>query len=126
MLIIIKTHRYVSKKNNNNFIIHIIAQKKSPGKPRKKASNVTSRRAEQNRSAQRAFRERKEKYVTDLEKKVEELEKRAGGGSVSRLERENEELKKYIVELQEEINRLGGRTLVLGTSVLGTSVLGVS
>ncbi|KAL8304953.1 hypothetical protein RB597_004076 [Gaeumannomyces tritici] len=49
---------------------------KVPKKPGRKplTSEPTSKRKAQNRAAQRAFRERKEKHVKDLELKVEELE----------------------------------------------------
>ncbi|UKZ67685.1 uncharacterized protein TrAtP1_008842 [Trichoderma atroviride] len=50
---------------------------KVPKKPGRKplTSEPTSKRKAQNRAAQRAFRERKEKHLKDLETKVEELEK---------------------------------------------------
>ncbi|CAG8763632.1 6847_t:CDS:2, partial [Acaulospora morrowiae] len=48
-------------------------QKKKPG--RKPLTNTpSSKRKAQNRAAQRAFRERKERYVKELETKIEELE----------------------------------------------------
>ncbi|RAL67157.1 hypothetical protein DID88_007935 [Monilinia fructigena] len=50
---------------------------KSSKKPGRKpiTSEPTSKRKAQNRAAQRAFRERKEKHLKDLETKVEDLEK---------------------------------------------------
>ncbi|KAK1832401.1 transcription factor PAP1-domain-containing protein [Podospora conica] len=50
---------------------------KTAKKPGRKPilTEPTSKRKAQNRAAQRAFRERKEKHVKDLETKVEELEK---------------------------------------------------
>ncbi|RSL75923.1 hypothetical protein CEP51_010425 [Fusarium floridanum] len=50
---------------------------KVPKKPGRKplTSEPSSKRKAQNRAAQRAFRERKEKHLKDLETKVEELEK---------------------------------------------------
>lgn len=66
------------------------------------AKNTTSdKRKEQNRNAQRAFRERKEKVVRDLEEKVSELE-RTHQNTVS----ENQNLKEMISRLQEENAKL--------------------
>ncbi|KAL1955712.1 hypothetical protein VTO42DRAFT_8184 [Malbranchea cinnamomea] len=52
-------------------------EEKTPKKPGRKplTSEPTSKRKAQNRAAQRAFRERKEKHLRDLEAKVQELEK---------------------------------------------------
>ncbi|KAG5984265.1 hypothetical protein E4U55_005423 [Claviceps digitariae] len=47
---------------------------KKPGR-KPLTSEPTSKRKAQNRAAQRAFRERKEKHLKDLETKIEELEK---------------------------------------------------
>jgi len=55
------------------------------------------KRKEQNRAAQRAFRERKEKHVKDLEDKVASLEARN-----LRTESENENLRDLLSRLQEE------------------------
>ncbi|KAF9652052.1 hypothetical protein BDM02DRAFT_3089936, partial [Thelephora ganbajun] len=55
------------------------------------------KRKEQNRAAQRAFRERKEKHVKDLEDKVAELEMKN-----QRTESENENLRDLLSRLQEE------------------------
>ncbi|KAJ9244544.1 transcriptional regulator family: bZIP [Paecilomyces variotii] len=53
------------------------SDEKSAKKPGRKplTSEPTSKRKAQNRAAQRAFRERKEKHLKDLETKVESLEK---------------------------------------------------
>ncbi|EGX87755.1 bZIP transcription factor (AP-1), putative [Cordyceps militaris CM01] len=79
------------------------AGEKIPKKPGRKplTSEPTSKRKAQNRAAQRAFRERKEKHLKDLEIKVEELEKasEATNHENSRLraqvDRMNTELKQY-------------------------------
>jgi AP-1-like factor len=55
------------------------------------------RRKEQNRAAQKAFRERREAKVRDLEQKVAELEAKSFGASV-----ENENLRNILKRLQEE------------------------
>ncbi|RIA99508.1 hypothetical protein C1645_730777 [Glomus cerebriforme] len=71
-------------------------QKKKPG--RKPLTNTpSSKRKAQNRAAQRAFRERKERYVKELENKIKELE------SVSaKSAQENQQLKTLVEQLQAE------------------------
>lgn len=59
------------------------------------------KRKEQNRAAQRAFRERKEKHVKDLEDKVASLEARN-----QRTESENDNLRDLLSRLQDENVRL--------------------
>ncbi|KAF8005023.1 hypothetical protein HF325_000480 [Metschnikowia pulcherrima] len=63
-----------------------------------------TKRAAQNRSAQRAFRERREKYVRDLEAtalQVTELQK-----TVDQLRQENTELRGYTLALQTRLIEL--------------------
>ncbi|WVW83881.1 hypothetical protein I302_105903 [Kwoniella bestiolae CBS 10118] len=62
-----------------------------------KEPNKAARRKEQNRAAQKAFRERREAKVKDLEQKVAELEAKSYGASV-----ENENLRGILKRLQEE------------------------
>ncbi|WRT66324.1 uncharacterized protein IL334_003279 [Kwoniella shivajii] len=62
-----------------------------------KEPNKAARRKEQNRAAQKAFRERRENKVKDLEEKVAELEAKSYGASV-----ENENLRGILKRLQEE------------------------
>lgn len=88
---------------------HTASTTASSGNPNKKSSarrksgNPTQdelrllKRKEQNRAAQRAFRERKEKHVKDLEDKVEELELKN-----QRTESENDNLRDLLSRLQEE------------------------
>jgi len=57
-------------------------------------------RAEQNRQAQKSFRERKIKYVRELEEKLEEASKQ--GFQVDLLKQENSDLRNVIVSLQKE------------------------
>lgn len=64
---------------------------------RKKAV-IDTRRAEQNRAAQRAFRQRKERYVKELESKVREMQ--GLQEKVEKLEQENERLRQRIWELE--------------------------
>ncbi|KAF8471287.1 transcription factor PAP1-domain-containing protein [Kalaharituber pfeilii] len=74
---------------------------KVPKKPGRKplTSEPTSKRKAQNRAAQRAFRERKEKHLKDLEQKVADLEKASEAAN-----KENSALKQHIERLQTELN----------------------
>lgn len=66
-----------------------------------------SKRAQQNRAAQRAFRQRKELYIKDLEAKVQEL--KSAKENMEALRTENQELRDYILALQSRwINQPGG------------------
>lgn len=66
-----------------------------------------SKRAQQNRAAQRAFRQRKELYIKDLETKVTELKQVKE--TMEALRSENQELRDYILALQSRwINQPGG------------------
>ncbi|KAK5956870.1 DNA-binding transcription factor yap1 [Knufia fluminis] len=75
-------------------------QAKKPGR-KPLTSEPTSKRKAQNRAAQRAFRERKEKHLKDLEVKVEDLEKASetanqeNGVLRAQVERLQVELKEY-------------------------------
>ncbi|KAI8847250.1 hypothetical protein BC829DRAFT_248624 [Chytridium lagenaria] len=98
-------------------------QKRKPG--RKLAQTVpTNKRTAQNRAAQRAFRERKERYLKDLEAKAEELEtlRKAmasgvaptvttdadAGPNQDALMAENQNLRERVAELENE-TRFSGR-----------------
>ncbi|CAG8566737.1 10126_t:CDS:2, partial [Paraglomus occultum] len=71
-------------------------QKKKPG--RKPLTNTpSSKRKAQNRAAQRAFRERKERYVKELENKIKLLESQS-----AKSVQENEKLRALVEQLQEE------------------------
>lgn len=66
---------------------------------------LTTKRAAQNRNAQKAFRQRRHKYVKDLEAKamlVPELEK-----TVELLQRENRQLREYTAALQRRLMEFG-------------------
>ncbi|KAI5807932.1 transcription factor PAP1-domain-containing protein [Peziza echinospora] len=71
---------------------------KKPGR-KPLTSEPTSKRKAQNRAAQRAFRERKEKHLKDLEQKVTDLEK---ASEVTN--KENSALRQQISRLQVELN----------------------
>ncbi|EER23671.1 bZIP family transcription factor [Coccidioides posadasii C735 delta SOWgp] len=70
---------------------------KKPGR-KPLTSEPTSKRKAQNRAAQRAFRERKEKHLKDLETKVEDLEKASQAAN-----HENSLLRAQIERLQVEL-----------------------
>ncbi|CAG8576964.1 1562_t:CDS:2 [Paraglomus occultum] len=67
---------------------------------------ATTKRAAQNRAAQRAFRQRKDRYIKDLEAKAKELEslKRR----LEQAEKEKEEMKSTITTLKAEVAKLKG------------------
>jgi len=71
---------------------------KKPGR-KPLTSEPTSKRKAQNRAAQRAFRERKEKHLRDLETKVEDLEKASEATN-----HENGILRAQVDKLQAEIS----------------------
>ncbi|EXJ90755.1 fungal AP-1-like factor [Capronia coronata CBS 617.96] len=73
---------------------------KTAKKPGRKplTSEPTSKRKAQNRAAQRAFRERKEKHLRDLETKVEDLEKASESAT-----HENGLLRAQVERLQVEL-----------------------
>ncbi|KAI1195745.1 transcription factor PAP1-domain-containing protein [Nemania serpens] len=75
---------------------------KVPKKPGRKplTNEPSSKRKAQNRAAQRAFRERKEKHLKDLETKVEELEKASSVTSD-----ENSQLRAQIEKLSVELEQ---------------------
>ncbi|ODH13137.1 hypothetical protein ACO22_07564 [Paracoccidioides brasiliensis] len=73
---------------------------KTAKKPGRKplTSEPTTKRKAQNRAAQRAFRERKEKHLKDLENKVDELEKVSQSTNI-----ENKLLRAQVEKLQIEL-----------------------
>ena len=69
------------------------------------------KRKAQNRAAQRAFRERKEKHLKDLETKVEELQKASENAS-----NENSQLRARIETMTAELNEYKKRMSLVPTS----------
>ncbi|KAJ6022802.1 hypothetical protein N7499_008119 [Penicillium canescens] len=61
----------------------------------------TSKRAAQNRAAQRAFRQRKETYIRKLEEEVKNIE--TFKDTVKQLAGENYQLREYIINLQSRL-----------------------
>ncbi|KIY45709.1 hypothetical protein FISHEDRAFT_60855 [Fistulina hepatica ATCC 64428] len=72
-------------------------RRKSTGATAQKDESRLLKRKEQNRAAQRAFRERKEKHVKDLEEKVAQLEAKNSEATTV-----NENLKEMLSRLQSE------------------------
>ncbi|KAL8715769.1 MAG: hypothetical protein Q9220_000436 [cf. Caloplaca sp. 1 TL-2023] len=74
---------------------------RKPGRKPLNSSEPTTKRKAQNRAAQRAFRERKERHLKDLETKVEDLEKASeatnheNGRLRATVDRLNTEVKEY-------------------------------
>ncbi|KAF2760208.1 PAP1-domain-containing protein [Pseudovirgaria hyperparasitica] len=93
---------------------------KTAKKPGRKplTSEPTTKRKAQNRAAQRAFRERKEKHLHDLETKVAELEKVSDATS-----HENGLLKAQVQRLQTELREYRKR-LSLNSSGVNHSLTG--
>jgi len=92
------------------------SEAKKPGR-KPLTSEPTTKRKAQNRAAQRAFRERKEKHLKDLETKVEELQK-----SSDTANQENGLLRAQVerlqVELREYRKRLSWMTSGSGISAM--------
>lgn len=72
--------------------------------PDNKKSKITAKRAEQNRQAQKTFRERKMKYVKDLEEQLEQALKQNVEAEL--LKQENADLRNVILSLKQENDRL--------------------
>ncbi|RYP60169.1 hypothetical protein DL769_008239 [Monosporascus sp. CRB-8-3] len=84
---------------------------KVPKKPGRKplTNEPSSKRKAQNRAAQRAFRERKEKHLKDLETKVEELEKASAAAN-----NENSQLRAQIEKMTVELDEYRKQLTLLG------------
>ncbi|KAF9145170.1 DNA-binding transcription factor yap1 [Linnemannia schmuckeri] len=76
------------------------APKKAGRKPL--TTEPTNKRKAQNRAAQRAFRDRKERYVKSLEDRIKELEELNPGKTDSKLAEENLNLKVLVQKLETE------------------------
>ncbi|PNY23321.1 AP-1-like transcription factor [Tolypocladium capitatum] len=86
---------------------------KAPKKPGRKplTSEPTSKRKAQNRAAQRAFRERKEKHLNDLETKVQELESASEAAN-----HENSKLRQQVDRITIELNQYKQRLALMTNS----------
>ncbi|KAK3692649.1 transcription factor PAP1-domain-containing protein [Podospora appendiculata] len=83
---------------------------KKPGR-KPLTTEPTSKRKAQNRAAQRAFRERKERHVKDLETKVEELEKVSEAAN-----HENGLLRAKVDKMTMELNEYKKRVSLIANS----------
>ncbi|KAG0168112.1 hypothetical protein DFQ30_005194 [Apophysomyces sp. BC1015] len=79
-------------------------------------ANQRQRRKEQNRVAQRAFRERKERYVKELELKIKAMEK-DHAEDTSELRKENEVLRSSMKQMESEMYTLRGAALAFELSM---------
>ncbi|SPJ84216.1 related to AP1-like transcription factor [Fusarium torulosum] len=86
---------------------------KVPKKPGRKplTSEPSSKRKAQNRAAQRAFRERKERHLKDLETKVDELEKASQAAN-----HENGMLRAQVERMTAELNQYKQKVTVMSSS----------
>jgi AP-1-like factor len=92
-------------------------QAKKPGR-KPLTSEPTTKRKAQNRAAQRAFRERKEKHLKDLETKVQELEKASDATN-----HENGLLRAQVQRLQMELREYRKRLSMNSTGLSRTPPL---
>ncbi|PIL30729.1 transcription factor [Ganoderma sinense ZZ0214-1] len=90
-----KTQHTSSPGGSNKKTVSSASARRKPGAPQDETRLL--KRKEQNRAAQRAFRERKEKHVRDLEDKVAALEAKN-----QLTEQENENLRDLLQRLQNE------------------------
>jgi len=93
-------------------------QAKKPGR-KPLTSEPTTKRKAQNRAAQRAFRERKEKHLKDLETKVQELEKASDAAN-----QENGLLRGQVQRLQMELREYRKRLSLNSTGINRTAPTG--
>ncbi|KAI1343034.1 PAP1-domain-containing protein [Xylariaceae sp. FL0016] len=99
---------------------------KVPKKPGRKplTNEPSSKRKAQNRAAQRAFRERKEKHLKDLETKVEELEKASAATN-----NENSQLRAQVEKMTVQLEQYKKKLSVMNNgsrSYSGSSSTGRS
>ncbi|KAF2963685.1 hypothetical protein GQX73_g9888 [Xylaria multiplex] len=101
---------------------------KVPKKPGRKplTNEPSSKRKAQNRAAQRAFRERKEKHLKDLETKVEELEKvsNATNDENSQLRAQIEKLTVELEQYKKKLSVVSNRSRSSTTASRGHSTFG--
>ncbi|KAI8371368.1 uncharacterized protein BYT42DRAFT_65495 [Radiomyces spectabilis] len=75
---------------------------------------IPSKRAAQNRAAQKAFRQRREQYVRDLEQKAKEMDE--WKDEMDHLRMENQELRDIIRSLEKRISNLTGEPIPTSSS----------
>ncbi|CAO3640674.1 unnamed protein product [Cunninghamella blakesleeana] len=87
-------------------------------------SELRQKRKEQNRVAQRAFRERKERYVKELEEKIKQLEKEKLT-ETQQLKEENATLKLKVKQMEAEVYTLKGAEQAFKLSIQKLKEAGV-
>ncbi|ORX57469.1 hypothetical protein DM01DRAFT_1382019 [Hesseltinella vesiculosa] len=87
------------------------------GKPNRAV--IPSKRAEQNRKAQRSFRQRRDQYVKDLERKVKDMDD--WKQELDTAKDENKQLKQLVHQLQSKISSLTGEEFTLDSPLLSSS-----
>ncbi|CAO3635539.1 unnamed protein product [Cunninghamella echinulata] len=87
-------------------------------------SELRQKRKEQNRVAQRAFRERKERYVKELEEKIKHLEEERLT-EIQQLKEENATLKSKVKQMEAEIYTLKGAEQAFKLSIQKLKETGV-
>ncbi|ORZ22468.1 hypothetical protein BCR42DRAFT_488016 [Absidia repens] len=91
---------------------HIIPTQQPRQQPSKHQMNravIPSKRAAQNRAAQKAFRQRRDQYVKNLEKKSKEMEQ--WHQKMNEINNENKQLKSMVHQLQQRIYSLTSRQM---------------
>ncbi|KAK9762513.1 DNA-binding transcription factor yap1 [Basidiobolus ranarum] len=98
-------HNHQQEKEDDDIDSPEDNSKPTPKRPGRKALTTmpADKRKAQNRAAQRAFRERKDKYVKELEDRVKELE-----ANNDKNQEENEKLRKLLEEVKTENTLLKG------------------
>lgn len=91
-----------AKKAESDEIVNLLlAVEASTRLQRNGKALIDTKRADQNRKAQRAFRQRKEQYVKELQERVagvKDLE-----AEIASLKAENQSLRNYILSLQSKL-----------------------
>lgn len=78
----------------------------SSQKSKSNRSVIPSKRAAQNRAAQKAFRQRREQYIKDLEIKAKEMDD--WQAEMEKLRKENKQLRDRVIVLENQVNVLTG------------------
>ncbi|KAF7727098.1 hypothetical protein EC973_008061 [Apophysomyces ossiformis] len=94
----------------------MMTNQSNPFAPHQFPVDQRQRRKEQNRVAQRAFRERKERYVKELEQKIKKMEK-DHAEDTDALRKENELLRSLMKQMESEMYTLKGAALAFELSM---------
>ncbi|KAF7726720.1 hypothetical protein EC973_008494 [Apophysomyces ossiformis] len=80
-----------------------------PSQPKSTRPVIPSKRAAQNRAAQKAFRQRRDQYVKDLESKAKEMDR--WKEEIDQLRIENKQLRETVASLEKKIADLTGESI---------------